>query len=243
MESQSGGTGAGRRAFRWTAPHPEWRTAIAWGHRVASWAIPCGDTLVLIDPLLPPAGDPHEAEVGDRLDELVGGASAVEIMITIPYHARSAEELFHRYKAATPTRIWGHKAVATRWTRDDTPLELISPSKGRPHELPAGVLAFPIGNPRRYETPLWFPAHRALAFGDAVIGYEGTLRVWQQGPFSMQWYRDKFLPTLLPLQALDAERILVTHGPPVLKGGRQALGAALATPPWDHAAVPRPAKD
>jgi hypothetical protein len=66
------------------------------------------------------------------------------------------------------------------------------------------------------------------------------LRIWQQGPFSRQWYRDKFLPTLLPLLELDTERILVTHGPPILKGGRQALRAALAAPPWDHAAVPRP---
>jgi hypothetical protein len=128
--------------------------------------------------------------------------------------------------------------VARRWRRGDTPLEIIRTAKdGAPAKLAAAVLAFPIGNPRRYETPLWFPDHRALAFGDALVGYEGSLRVWQQGPFSKQWYREKFLPTLAPLLTLDVERVLATHGPPVTHGGREALRAAVAAPPWDHAAL------
>jgi len=223
--------------FRWTAPHPEWRTAIEWGHEVASWALVCGDMLVLVAPLLPPDDDPRRPLVAGRLDELAEAARAVEIMVTIPYHARSAEPLYHHFRKTRPTRVWGHRALASRWTRDDTPLELIETGRdGTPARLPAGVLAFPIGNPRRYETPLWFAAHRALAFGDALVGYEGTLRVWQQGPFSKKWYVEKYRPTLLPLLRLDIERVLVTHGPPVLEDGRAALRAALGTAPWDHAA-------
>jgi hypothetical protein len=223
--------------FRWATPHPEWHTTIEWGHEVASWALVCGDSLVLVDPLVPATGEAGQAHILAALDGLAEYARAVEIMVTIPYHARSAEPLYHRWRETRPTRIWGHRAVATRFLRDDTPLELIRTGKdGAPAELAASVLAFPIGNPRRYETPLWFPGHRALAFGDALVGFDDTLRIWQQGPFSTQWYREKFLPTLLPLLKLDVERVLATHGPPALTGGREALRAALSAPPWDHTA-------
>jgi hypothetical protein len=38
---------------------------------------------------------------------------------------------------------------------------------------------------------------------------------------------------LRPLLDLDVERVLVTHGPAVVEGGRQKLQAALEAPPWD----------
>ena len=57
--------------------------------------------------------------------------------------------------------------------------------------------------------------------------------MWQEGPASPVWYRDRLLPTLRPLLDLDVERVLVTHGPAVAEGGHQKLQAALAAPPWD----------
>jgi hypothetical protein len=48
------------------------------------------------------------------------------------------------------------------------------------------------------------------------------------------WYRDTFAPMLAPLRELELERILVTHGEPVLRGGSAALDAALSAPPWYH---------
>ena len=33
---------------------------------------------------------------------------------------------------------------------------------------------------------------------------------------------------------IDAERVLLTHGPPVLRDGRRALADALAGEPWYH---------
>ena len=48
--------------------------------------------------------------------------------------------------------------------------------------LPAGVSAYVIGKPRRIETPLLIPSHRALVFGDAVAEEGGRLRVWAAGP-------------------------------------------------------------
>ena len=47
-----------------------------------------------------------------------------------------------------------------------------------------------------------------------------------------RWYEDRYLPTLEALLDHDVERVLVTHGEPVLQGGRRALEAAFAQPPW-----------
>ena len=90
-------------------------------------------------------------------------------------------------------------------------------------ELPAGVRAHAIGSPRRQEQPLWIPSHKALAFGDAVIETGDRLRVWEDDLDSEQrtrWYRERFIPTLKPLLDLHPERVLVTHGAPVLGDGR-----------------------
>ena len=41
-----------------------------------------------------------------------------------------------------------------------------------------------------------------------------------------RWYREVFAPTAAPLRDLDLERVLVTHGEPILHDGRAALAAA-----------------
>ncbi|HUK78750.1 MAG TPA: hypothetical protein VL117_14310 [Thermoleophilia bacterium] len=215
--------------WRWTARHPQWHTRIEWGHEVASYAL-IGDGLVLVDPLLPATGAPGRAEVDRALERLAREASRLDITITIPYHARSAEELFLRYRDALPTAIWGHRAVARRFTDDATVLSEIEPGG------PVGEVAtaLPIGKPRRYETPLYFPAHRALAFGDAVIGIDGGLRIWQEASTDPLWHERVFVPTMRPLLDLDVERVLVTHGPAVLHDGRRALADAMAAGAWDY---------
>ena len=215
--------------WRWTARHPQWHTRIEWGHEVASYAL-IGDGLVLVDPLLPATDAPGRAEVDRALERLAREASRLDITITIPYHARSAEELFLRYRDALPTAIWGHRAVARRFTDDATVLSEIEPGG------PVGEVAtaLPIGKPRRYETPLYFPAHRALAFGDAVIGIDGGLRIWQEASTDPLWHERVFVPTMRPLLDLDVERVLVTHGPAVLHDGRRALADAMAAGAWDY---------
>lgn len=222
--------------YYWTTPHPEWRTAGEWGHKVGSYALICFDAVVLIDPLLPASDDPARAALLDELDGLAEGARAMEIMITIPYHTRSAESLYQRYAGTEPhPRLWGHKAVAKRLLYPSTELLSYTPPEPVTHEGRVLAVPYPIGKPRRYETPLWFPESRSLALGDAIVGVDGGLRVWQPGPFSKAWYREKFLPTMQPLLTLDTERALVTHGPPLLTDARRALRDALAAPPWDHA--------
>jgi hypothetical protein len=49
-----------------------------------------------------------------------------------------------------------------------------------------------------------------------------------------RFYRERFNPTLEPLLELDPERVLVTHGEPVLSDGRARLRAAIAAGPWYH---------
>ena len=113
---------------------------------------------------------------------------------------------------------------------DARPLEAIEDGA----TLPAGARALAVGRPRRYEQPLHFPSHRALAFGDAVVGFEGELRVWVDGERRPNWYRDRFLPTLEPLLELDIDHVLVTHGPSAIGSGREQLARALEAGPWNY---------
>jgi hypothetical protein len=79
------------------------------------------------------------------------------------------------------------------------------------------------------------PSHRALAFGDSVLEVDGELRVWPRQrdlDRGRTWYEQRFLPTLEALTGLDCERVLVTHGEPVLRDGARELSAALTRPPW-----------
>jgi hypothetical protein len=200
--------------WRWTGRHGEWHPG-EWGAEVASFALHAGDATLLIDPLVADEG---------FLDDLVRGP--VAILITIPYHTRSAEALSERYGAT----IHGHPAVGKRLGNTS-----VEPIEG---ELPGGARAYAIGKPRRYETPIHLPSHKALAFGDALVTtLEGELRLWAQDHVDdkrARWYRDTFVPTLAPLRELELDRILVTHGEPVLRDGSNALGAALDKPPWYH---------
>jgi hypothetical protein len=214
--------------WRWTARHPEWHPG-EFGAEVASFAARAGDTTLLIDPLLP-EGEAEAPEPGPALsaiDAIVGDRLA--ILITIPYHVRSAEELRERYGAT----IHGHRAVAKRLGSTSRFHEFEAGA-----ELPGGVSAYPIGKPRqRYETPLHLPSHRALVFGDSVVEQGGALRVWAHDRVDEKvrsFYADRFNPTLEPLLELDFDAVLVTHGEPVMSGGREQLRKALDAEPWYH---------
>jgi hypothetical protein len=211
--------------WRWTARHPEWHPG-EFGAEVASYAAQAGDTTLLIDPLLPP--DP--SSVLAVIDETLGDRLA--ILITIPYHVRSAEELWKRYREKAETTIHGHPACAKRLD-DRSAFHDIDP--GVP--LPGGVTAHSIGKPRRYETPLHLPSHGALVFGDAVAESGGRLVVWSSEKVDAKverFYRERFNPTLEPLLELAFDTVLATHGQALMKGGKRALREALESAPWYH---------
>ena len=78
----------------------------------------------------------------------------------------------------------------------------------------------------------WLAEHRALVPGDRILGAPGgRLRLCPES-----WLR--YLPSgmnltelahaLRPLLELEIERVLVSHGDPVLNRGRDALEASLA---------------
>jgi glyoxylase-like metal-dependent hydrolase (beta-lactamase superfamily II) len=204
--------------WAWRARHPEWHPG-KWGAEVVSFAVAEQARTLLVDPLIPDG-------LWDELDGVVAGD--VEILTTNPYHVRSASAASARYGAA---RVWGHPACAKRLEDPAVFCEL------RPDSAPDGVSAYTIGNPRRHEMPIRIASQRALVFGDAVVGTPDGLRVWEQlggGGRRERWYAERFLPTLEPLALLDIERVLVTHGPSVIHGGRRALRDAFAQPPWHH---------
>lgn len=212
--------------WRWTARHPEWHPG-EFGSEVVSFALRAGDETILIDPLLPPDPDPAlgliERELGDRL----------AILISVPYHVRSSREIRDRFRGEVETTIWGHPACRKRLA-DGAGFHAFEPGDA----LPGGVSAHRIGKPRRHETPLLLPSHRALVFGDAVAEVGGELRVWSDRRVDAdvsRFYHERFNPTLEALLELDFDRVLVTHGQPVLAGGREALRAALQAEPWYRA--------
>jgi glyoxylase-like metal-dependent hydrolase (beta-lactamase superfamily II) len=209
--------------WRWTGRHPEWHPG-EFGAEVASFALRDGDDTILVDPLV----DAEDEELLRELDGLVRGR--LRIFVTIPYHVRSSELLWRRYRGDRQATIVGHPNAAKR-LRDASGFRPLAPGD-RPE---GGVRAHPIGRPRRSEAPLELPSHRALAFGDAVVEVGGGLRVWETPLTSerrRRWYDERLLPSLRALLDLDVERVLVTHGRPVLEDGRAALARALERPPW-----------
>jgi hypothetical protein len=134
------------------------------------------------------------------LDARVAGRP-VSILTTIRWHRRDREELAERYRANT-TRVWNY--------------------------MPAGVEQRPLRGAG--ETLFWLPAAAALVAGDRLIGDgEGGVRVCPQS-----WLQDvranraDVAALLRPLLELPIERVLVSHGEPVLRQGHAALERAIA---------------
>jgi glyoxylase-like metal-dependent hydrolase (beta-lactamase superfamily II) len=206
--------------WRWTARHPEWHPG-EWGAEVASFAVRADGVTLLVDPLLP--GSAADAETIAALDDIVAGDVAV--IVSVPYHTRSAEPLADRYGAT----ILGHPAVRKRLDGTDR-FRAVGPGD---EELPAGVRFHAIGRPRRHEMPIWIPGRKALVFGDALVEAGGELRVWHE-PAKRDFVFGRLNPTIAPLVALGADRVLVTHGEPVLAGGAAELARALEREPFWH---------
>ena len=176
--------------WRWTAPHPEWQEGDDWERDVGCVYYEAPGATVLIDPLVPPERD-RFFEALDRDVERRG--LPVAVLLTVPWHARSAAELLERYAATD--------------------------------EAPGGVQPFAV--PEVDETLWWLPEHAALVAGDVLLGGPAGVRVCPDS-----WLDERSSPAsvraaLRPLLELPIERILVSHGPPLLADGRAALARAL----------------
>ena len=192
--------------WTWTAPHPDWSESDGgpegWDRNVRSYAYDSGDALVLFDPISPPS-----------LIEGLIEAQELAVVLTCQWHARSAAECVERFGATVYTPAPGAAALGAR------PYELGD-------TLPGGVAAQAAYYPE--EIVLWIPAHRALVVGDLAIGRTpGELRVQRSWlPPGMPW--EQLVDGVRPVLELPIELVLLTHGHPVLEGGRAALREALA---------------
>ena len=177
--------------WRWTAPHPEWHEGADWEREVGCVYYEAPAATVLIDPLVP-GGDDRQRfyEALDRDVERRG--FPVAVLLTVPWHSRSAAELAERYGAT-----------------DEVPGEI------QPLALPAFD-----------EIVWWLPKPATLVVGESLFGGSGTLTLCPEAWVSGE-RRETLRSSLRPLLDLPVERVLVSHGEPVLEDGRAALERAL----------------
>ncbi len=205
--------------WRWTAPHPDWTPEEGgpggWDQEVASFALVEADALVLFDPLVP-ADD--EERFWRNLDADVEHHGPPHILLTVNWHARSAQAILDRYAAA---QVWSTEVGEAEARKRVTVTRTFSTGA----TLPGGVEARGAYEPE--EAVFWIPSHRALVVGDALLGTPtGGLRVPDN------WFPERLTPqaardALRPLLSLPVELVLPTHGRPILENGQAALEEAL----------------
>jgi len=160
------------------------------------------DTVVLIDPLLP-AGERREPFLR-WLDERVAGRP-VSVLTTIVWHRRDRALVAERYRANS-SRAW--------------------------NRLPAGVKRHQLRGAG--ETLFWLPSVLTLVPGDRLLGVGGERAGEELRVCPESWLEDvrarraEVAALMLPLLELPIERVLVSHGTPVLRGGHGALARAIA---------------
>jgi glyoxylase-like metal-dependent hydrolase (beta-lactamase superfamily II) len=187
------------RLRRWTAWHEEWR------QEVASLAVDTPDGLVLVDPIDPPP------EV----------RSPAHVLLTVFWHARNGGDL-------ESPRYWAHsRGVRRLKNRGVTVTDDIDGDE----PLPGGIEAFDTA--RESEVVYWLPEQRAIAVGDVLLGAGAKphatsepLRLCPERWLDKKKHRD-LKKSLRPLLDLPLERILVSHGEPILTEAKDVLGELL----------------
>lgn len=186
--------------WRWTAYHDEWK------QDVGGLALEADGALILIDPLV---------EHWQALDALARDRE-VHVFLTTFWHARSSREVVERCGA----RLWSTPAAKRRIAnRAGAPTDAFAP--GEP--LPGGLRA--IDTSRSGEIVYWLAEQRALAVGDVLLG--SPLRLCPRSWLPKGLDHDGLKAALRPLLELPVERLLVSHGEPVLQQGRDALADVL----------------
>ena len=188
--------------LRWTAPHPEWKAGAEAGSS-ADWDRMVGSVLyelpgvVVLIDPLLPAEGREEFLAW--LDARVVGRP-VSILTTIRWHRRDRDELAERYRQDTP-RAW--------------------------NAVPPGVSPRPLRGAG--ETLYWLGGVAALVAGDRVIADgRGGLRLCPESWLAdVRVDRAGLAEIMRPLLELPIERVLVSHGEPVLRDGRAALARAI----------------
>jgi glyoxylase-like metal-dependent hydrolase (beta-lactamase superfamily II) len=185
---------------RWTAWHAEWK------EDVASVAVETADGLVVIDPIDPP---PQFAK-------------PAHVLITIFWHHRNADQL-------DGARVWATRRAARPLRNRGVE---VTDSVDDEASLPGGIRA--ISTARHGEVVYWLPEQKAVIAGDVLLGAgakpratSDPLRLCPERWLGKASYTD-LRASLHPLLALPVQRVLPSHGSPVLRGGKRALEAVVA---------------
>jgi glyoxylase-like metal-dependent hydrolase (beta-lactamase superfamily II) len=184
---------------RWTAWHEEWKD------EVGSLAVDTDDGVVLIDPIDLPRGL----------------ARADHVLLTVFWHGRSTGEV-------TGAEVWASKRGVRRLkNRGVDVTESVEDA-----QLPGGIRAIPTA--RDSEVVYWLPQQKAVVVGDVLLG-AGAKPKATDVPLRLcpeRWLdgksHDDLRVSLRPLLELPVQRVLVSHGKPILRGGKKALAAVIA---------------
>ena len=186
---------------RWTARHEHWK------EHVGCVAVDTEDGLVLIDPLDPP-------------EEV---ASPAHVLVTVYWHDRSAA-------AVAAPRVWaGARSARPLANRGIGVTDTAAPDA----TLPGGIRALQTARPA--EVVYWVPQARAVVVGDVLLGAGAKPRATRD-PLRLcpeRWLgkatHDDLRRSLAPLLDLPVERVLVSHGEPVLADGLRELERVLVS--------------
>jgi glyoxylase-like metal-dependent hydrolase (beta-lactamase superfamily II) len=187
----------------WTALHPDWNPedlegGEGWEQIVSSYALATDDTFVLFDPLV---------EDWDSLDRQVEEHGPPAILITLFWHARSAQQLLDRYDG---TSVWAYEPAA-EWIGERT--RYTTKFKAG-DSLPAGIEAIPM--PRVAEVAYWLPQHKSVVVGDTILrhGDRATLFPATWVARRKQEIIDAAKQSVRELMERSPDRLLLTHGGP-----------------------------
>jgi glyoxylase-like metal-dependent hydrolase (beta-lactamase superfamily II) len=148
----------------------------------------------------------------DPLDPPPEVRRAEHVLITVYWHGRSTKDVDAKHvwaptRSAQPLRNRGIGVTDVFRAGD---------------ELPGGIRA--IQTARAAEAVYWLPEQGALAVGDVLLG--SPLRLCPESWLGKPTH-DDLRASLHPVLELPLERVLVSHGEPVLHDGRAALAALL----------------
>lgn len=187
--------------WHWTARHE------LIGMKVSSYYLSA--ERVLIDPMIPDEG----------LDWFETHGRPQHALMTNRHHDRHAWRLRDAFGCSVHCVRSGLYEIAGRG-----PVEPFDFGD----ELPGGVVAYEVGRICPDETALHIPAHRALACADGVVRWPRRQllgfvpdRFMDDPEVTKPALRDAYRRLL----DLDFEALLLAHGNPVTRGGREALRA------------------
>ena len=185
--------------WRWTTAHPEWSPGADWDREVGCvyWENP--EAVVLVDPLVP-VDDPARDRFLEALDRDVGAARA-------------------------PRRGAPHVRVALAGAPRSSHERYGGDVLGEGDPLPGGASA--VAAPAADEVVFWLPGPRTVVPGDVLLGTDDGLSLCPESWLQSRGGIARLVDDLVPLLELPVERVLTSHGSPVLTDGRDALARAL----------------